>query len=109
MRERGKAAAPTLRSILCHSRAALKTCPRPTTASSPFPPFSSVKPHPDASKLFVETIDLGEEKPRTVISGLVGKVAQEDLQGSMVVLLCNLKPSKMRGIMSEAMVLCAST
>jgi methionine--tRNA ligase beta chain len=68
-----------------------------------------VKPHPDASKLFLETIDVGEDKPRTVISGLVDKVAQEDLQDRMVVLLCNLKPSKMRGIVSEAMVLCAST
>lgn len=31
-----------------------------------------------------------------------------DLNGRMVVLLCNLKPQKMRGIVSEAMVLCAS-
>merc|ERR1719215_1450933 len=27
----------------------------------------------------------------------------------MVVILCNLKPAKMRGILSEAMVMCAST
>ena len=31
------------------------------------------------------------------------------MQDRMAVLLCNLKPSKMRGIMSEAMVMCAST
>merc|ERR1739838_524063 len=29
--------------------------------------------------------------------------------GRSVVILCNLKPAKMRGIMSEAMVMCAST
>ena len=33
----------------------------------------------------------------------------EEMQNRMVVLLCNLKPAKMRGIVSEAMVMCAST
>ncbi|MCL4131388.1 UNVERIFIED_CONTAM: hypothetical protein GTU68_045651, partial [Idotea baltica] len=33
----------------------------------------------------------------------------EELNGKMVVLLCNLKPAKMRGVTSEAMVMCAST
>lgn len=27
----------------------------------------------------------------------------------MVVLLCNLKPAKMRGVLSQAMVMCASS
>lgn len=31
------------------------------------------------------------------------------MQNKMVVLLCNLKPTKLRGVLSEAMVLCAST
>ncbi len=31
------------------------------------------------------------------------------MQNRPAILLCNLKPSKMRGIMSEAMVMCAST
>jgi aminoacyl tRNA synthase complex-interacting multifunctional protein 1 len=31
------------------------------------------------------------------------------MQDKMVVLVCNLKPSKLRGVLSEAMVLCAST
>jgi EMAP domain len=33
----------------------------------------------------------------------------EELQNRLVVLLCNLKPVKMRGVTSEAMVMCAST
>lgn len=33
----------------------------------------------------------------------------EEMQDRMVVLLCNLKPAKMRGVTSEAMVMCAST
>lgn len=67
------------------------------------------KKHPDADALYLETIDLGEEKPRTVISGLVKHVPLDQMQDRLVVCLCNLKPSKMRGIMSEAMVMCASS
>lgn len=69
----------------------------------------SAKRHPDADALYVEEVDLGEEKPRTVISGLVKFVPLEQMQNRMALLLCNLKPAKMRGILSEAMVMCAST
>ncbi|GBM70528.1 Aminoacyl tRNA synthase complex-interacting multifunctional protein 1 [Araneus ventricosus] len=69
----------------------------------------NAKKHPDAESLYVEEIDVGEEKPRTVVSGLVKFVPLEDMQNRLVVVLCNLKPAKMRGITSEAMVMCAST
>jgi aminoacyl tRNA synthase complex-interacting multifunctional protein 1 len=69
----------------------------------------AAKRHPDADSLYVEEIDIGEGKNRTVCSGLVRFVGLEDLHGKTVVLLCNLKPAKMRGITSEAMVMCAST
>ncbi|XP_021937401.1 aminoacyl tRNA synthase complex-interacting multifunctional protein 1 [Zootermopsis nevadensis] len=69
----------------------------------------SAKKHPDADSLYVEEVDVGEEKARTVVSGLVKFVPVGDLQNRLVVLLCNLKPVKMRGITSEAMVMCAST
>merc|ERR1712020_260015 len=65
--------------------------------------------HPDADSLYVEEIDCGEEKARTVISGLVKFIPEAEMQDRLVVVLCNLKPSKMRGIVSEAMVMCAST
>ncbi|KAM6959313.1 tyrosine--tRNA ligase, cytoplasmic [Aplochiton taeniatus] len=68
----------------------------------------SVEKHPDADSLFLEKIDVGEAEPRTVVSGLVAYVSQEDLQDRMVLLLCNLKAQKMRGIESQAMLLCAS-
>ncbi|XP_050090614.1 aminoacyl tRNA synthase complex-interacting multifunctional protein 1 [Anopheles aquasalis] len=68
-----------------------------------------VSRHPDADSLYVEKIDCGEANPRTVISGLVKFVPIEEMQNRMVVALCNLKPAKMRGILSEAMVMCAST
>ncbi|KAK7124884.1 hypothetical protein R3I94_019067 [Phoxinus phoxinus] len=68
----------------------------------------SVEKHPDAESLYLEKIDVGEEQPRTVVSGLVAYISQEQLQDRLVVLLCNLKPQKMRGIESQAMLLCAS-
>uniref|UniRef100_A0A4W6FRX5 Tyrosine--tRNA ligase n=1 Tax=Lates calcarifer TaxID=8187 RepID=A0A4W6FRX5_LATCA len=68
----------------------------------------SVEKHPDADSLYLEKIDVGEAEPRTVVSGLVAYVSQEELQDRMVLLLCNLKPQKMRGIESQAMLLCAS-
>ncbi|CAF1226114.1 unnamed protein product [Rotaria sp. Silwood1] len=69
----------------------------------------SVEKHPDADSLYVEKIDVGEEKPRTVCSGLVKHLQTSDLDQKLVIVLCNLKPAKMRGITSEAMVMCAST
>ncbi|XP_042700665.2 tyrosine--tRNA ligase, cytoplasmic isoform X2 [Chrysemys picta bellii] len=69
----------------------------------------SVEKHPDADSLYLEKIDVGEPEPRTVISGLVQFVPKEQLQDRMVVLLCNLKPQKMRGVESQGMLLCASS
>ncbi|ULT95454.1 hypothetical protein L3Y34_004291 [Caenorhabditis briggsae] len=65
--------------------------------------------HPDADALYVEQIDVGEESPRTVVSGLVRHVPLDQMQNRLVVVLCNLKPAKMRGVESRAMVMCAST
>ncbi|WIA41370.1 hypothetical protein OEZ86_004962 [Tetradesmus obliquus] len=68
----------------------------------------SVQQHPNADVLYLEEIDVGEEKPRQVISGLVKFVPKEQMEGRRVVVCCNLKPAKMRDIMSYGMVLCAS-
>eukprot|EP00310_Coccolithus_braarudii_P025847 CAMPEP_0183332306 /NCGR_PEP_ID=MMETSP0164_2-20130417/1524_1 /TAXON_ID=221442 /ORGANISM="Coccolithus pelagicus ssp braarudi, Strain PLY182g" /LENGTH=385 /DNA_ID=CAMNT_0025501009 /DNA_START=22 /DNA_END=1179 /DNA_ORIENTATION=+ len=68
----------------------------------------SVECHPDAEKLFVEKVDVGEEAPRTVVSGLVEYMPAEALLNRRAVLLCNLKPANMRGVTSQAMVLAAS-
>ena len=71
--------------------------------------IQTAKRHPDADSLYIEEVDIGEDKPRTVISGLVKFIPEEEMQNRRAILMCNLKPSKMRGIMSEAMVMCAST
>ena len=67
-----------------------------------------VSRHPDAESLYVEKIDLGEAVPRTIVSGLVNFVPEAEMKDRMVVVLCNLKPAKMRGVESKGMVLCAS-
>ncbi|XP_036776837.1 aminoacyl tRNA synthase complex-interacting multifunctional protein 1 isoform X2 [Manis pentadactyla] len=69
----------------------------------------TARKHPDADSLYVEEVDIGETVPRTVVSGLVNHVPLEQMQNQMVILLCNLKPAKMRGILSQAMVMCASS
>lgn len=65
-------------------------------------------PHPESDKLYVETIDLGEDAPRQILSGLAQHMTLEQVKGAMVVCICNLKARKMAGFESQGMVLCAS-
>nr|VZI22226.1 unnamed protein product [Spirometra erinaceieuropaei] len=67
-----------------------------------------VSKHPDADTLYVEKVDLGEAKPRTIISGLVRHVPLEKMQNLVGIFMCNLKPVKMRGIESQGMLMCAT-
>uniref|UniRef100_A0A8C5WZD1 Aminoacyl tRNA synthetase complex interacting multifunctional protein 1 n=1 Tax=Laticauda laticaudata TaxID=8630 RepID=A0A8C5WZD1_LATLA len=69
----------------------------------------TAKKHPDADSLYIEEVDVGEANLRTVVSGLVKHVPLEEMQNRMAVFLCNLKPVKMRGVVSQAMLMCAST
>lgn len=65
--------------------------------------------HPEADSLYVEKIDLGEPTgPRTIVSGLVKFVPLDQMLNRLVVVVANLKPAKLKGIMSAGMVLAAS-
>jgi len=68
----------------------------------------SVKKHPEADSLYVEQVDLGEEKPRTIVSGLVKSVPIEQMQDRLAIFMVNLKPAKLRGILSEGMIMCGN-
>eukprot|EP00793_Prasinoderma_coloniale_P006873 PRCOL_00001704-RA len=70
--------------------------------------ITAVEKHPDADSLYVETVDMGEEEPRTIVSGLVKYVSEDQLLNRNVLVLANLKPRNMRGIKSFGMLLCAS-
>ncbi|XP_039996753.1 aminoacyl tRNA synthase complex-interacting multifunctional protein 1-like [Xiphias gladius] len=69
----------------------------------------SVRRHPLAETMSIQEVDMGENAPRTVISKLGGKTHLEQLQGVLAVLLCNVKASKMRGVVSQARLLCCSS
>ncbi|XP_050952538.1 aminoacyl tRNA synthase complex-interacting multifunctional protein 1 isoform X2 [Labeo rohita] len=66
-----------------------------------------VRKHPDSASLYVQEVELGEPAPRTVVSGLTNHMPPEQLVGCLVVLLCNVRPMKVRGVQSQARLLCA--
>ena len=66
-----------------------------------------VEKHPEADKLYIETLDDGTGTDRVILSGLVPYLKEEDLLGKTVVIADNLKPRKMRGIESRGMLLAA--
>jgi len=76
----------------------------------------SAEPHPEAESLLVCKVDCGDieesdgspAEPRTVVAGLAGKIPIDQLVGRKIVAVTNLKPAKMRGIDSHAMLLAAS-
>ena len=61
-----------------------------------------------AEKLLKLTLDIGEEKPRTVFAGIKSVYDPEKLKGRMTVMVANLAPRKMKFGLSEGMVLAAS-
>jgi methionyl-tRNA synthetase len=63
--------------------------------------------HPNADRLLVLTVDIGEEAPRTIVAGIANKFSPEELVGRQVVVVANLKPAKLRGIESQGMLLAA--
>jgi len=70
--------------------------------------INKVWTHEEADKLYCEEIDVGEDEPRQIASGLRPYLSEEDLEGRMVLVLCNLKTRKLAGFPSHGMVLCAS-
>ncbi len=67
----------------------------------------SVEDHPNADKLMVIRVDLGEETPRTTVAGLKQYYSGEELEGKLVVVVANLEPAQLRGVRSEGMLLAA--
>lgn len=66
------------------------------------------KVHPDAERLLIETVDLGEESPRTIVSGIAASYKPEELIGKTAVVVSNLKPAMLRGQESQGMLLCST-
>jgi methionyl-tRNA synthetase len=68
---------------------------------------TSVEEHPNADRLWVVTLDDGSGSSRTICAGLRDVYTAEELDGLQVIVVANLAPRKLRGIMSEGMMLAA--
>lgn len=67
-----------------------------------------VEKAPDADTLYLTKIDIGGEY-LSIVAGLAKFITIEELLGKNVVVLCNLKASKLRGHLSEGMIMCAKS
>ena len=65
--------------------------------------------HPNADKLMLLQIDLGEESPRQIVAGIRAHYTPESLVGKMIVVVANLAPAMLRGETSNGMLLAATS
>lgn len=63
--------------------------------------------HPDASKLLHLSVDLGENEPRSIVAGIAERFKPEELTNQAITAVSNLRPSQLRGIISQGMLLAA--
>jgi methionyl-tRNA synthetase len=66
------------------------------------------RPHPNAEKLLLLTIDVGEPEPRQIVAGIRQHYTPESLAGRLIVVVNNLEPAILRGETSQGMLLAAT-
>lgn len=66
-----------------------------------------VKPHPNADRLYVLEIKVGEER-KQLVAGIRLHYSETELVGKKIVIINNLEPSVIRGVESQGMLLAAS-
>ena len=69
---------------------------------------TAAEDHPNADRLLVLTVDIGDGAPRKLVAGIKGSYQASDVVGKRVVVVANLKPAILRGVQSGGMVLAAS-
>ena len=62
---------------------------------------------PKKDKLLHLQVDLGEAKPRSIVAGIAQAYKPEQLVGKQVIVVANLAPRKLAGLVSEGMILAA--
>ncbi|MDR1411759.1 MAG: methionine--tRNA ligase [Spirochaetaceae bacterium] len=67
-----------------------------------------IERHPNAEKLYIETLDIAGEE-RVIVSGLVPYYREDELLNKKIIVAYNLKPAKLRGVESRGMLLAAET
>ncbi|MDD5177768.1 MAG: methionine--tRNA ligase subunit beta [Candidatus Nanoarchaeia archaeon] len=68
--------------------------------------IKEAKEHPNADKLVILKVDIGEEE-RQIVAGIRKHYDIDDLVGKKIVIVANLEPAMLRGIKSEGMLLAA--
>jgi methionyl-tRNA synthetase len=69
--------------------------------------IKDVQDHPNADKLYVITVDLGD-KTKQVVAGIKPSYKKEELMGQQVVVVDNLATAVLRGVESQGMILAGS-
>ena len=69
--------------------------------------IKEVEDHPDADKLFIIKVDMGE-KIIQIVAGVKGYYTKEELIGKKIIVFTNLEPKEIRGIKGEGMLLAAT-
>ena len=69
--------------------------------------IKEVNDHPNADKLLILTVDLGDRQ-KQVVAGIKNYYSKEELLGKQVILVDNLEPAILRGVESQGMILAGS-
>jgi tRNA-binding protein len=69
--------------------------------------IESAEPHPNADRLYVLKVKVGEER-KTIVAGIRAHYGPEELEGKKIVIVNNLEPTVLRGVESQGMLLAAS-
>ena len=69
--------------------------------------IESVEPHPNADKLYVLGVKVGEMR-KNLVAGIRPFYTADELKGKKIVIVNNLAPATIRGIESQGMLLAAS-
>jgi methionyl-tRNA synthetase len=67
------------------------------------------RPHPNADKLMLLQIDVGDEQPKQIVAGIRQHYTPEQLVGKLIVVVNNLQPAMLRGETSNGMLLAATS
>ncbi len=66
-----------------------------------------VNDHPEAEKLYVLKVDLGEEEPRTIVTNIKSFYPYDKMMGRKLLVVSNLKSANFRGVKSFGMLMAA--
>ena len=69
--------------------------------------IESVAPHPNADRLYVLGIKVGDTR-KTIVAGIRNHYGEEELRGKKILVVNNLEPAMIRGVESNGMLLAAS-